>query len=702
MQRFLPRRLVIVVAIVFATASFVTSSFVTSSSAQDTSARFGRWKLKSEAPPPSSNVMTYEAFGSAGMKVTIEAVSAKGDTSRWWYTTRFDGADMPVTGNPGQSHAAVLRISGRINEIVNKKDGAVTQRLTNVLSPDGNTIGVMYMRDDGTGRTTTVSFATYERIPPPPDRIFINAKVWTADSTAPFADAMAVRGDRLLAVGATSQIRALAGSRTTITDLGGRLVVPGFNDAHWHLPSRQDAELGGAGSVTAIQQRLREYAKTLPPGTWVVGRGWSPSDFPDNRAHRKYLDEIFPDRPVALSDRDGHQTLVNSRALALARISATTPDPERGQIDRDSDGQATGLLKEAASSLVRRLIPPPSAAAIRAGLQVQMQRAASFGLTSLQEASGGNPSGATFAALARALADGSLRVRFRVSIPFEHNITPARLKTFAAVRDQHRGSLLRFGIAKGMLDGTVDAKTAAMLEPYVGGGSGLPFWTQPELNAAVAAYDKAGLQVELHAIGDRAVRMALDAYQHANSVNHTTGRRHRIEHIEVPALPDLPRFKALGVIASTQALFASPDANTLQNYAPLLGPERASHSNAFKIFDDAGAVQAFGSDYPVYPMNVLLGIYIAATREMPDGTPAGGWYPEHRISVEAALQHYTRDAAFAEFADGEKGVLAAGKLADFVVLSEDILQAPPSRLLQTNVLLTVMGGRETFRDPTFR
>jgi predicted amidohydrolase YtcJ len=207
------------------------------------------------------------------------------------------------------------------------------------------------------------------------------------------------------------------------------------------------------------------------------------------------------------------------------------------------------------------------------------------------------------------------------------------------------------------------------------------------------------VQVELHAIGDRAIRMALDAYERAARVNGTSGRRHRVEHVEVPSLADLPRFRRLGVVASTQAIFATPDATTLENYAPLLGPERAARANAFRLFDAAGAVQAFGSDHPVFTMDPLRGLHAAVTRTTPEGTPRGGWHPQHRLTVEAALRHYTRDAAWAAFAERERGTLEAGKLADFVVLSDDILQAPPSRILKARVLLTVMGGRETHRAP---
>lgn len=533
---------------------------------------------------------------------------------------------------------------------------------------------------------------------PAPDRVFVNGRIWTGDSAIPEAQALATRNDRIIALGDSATLSALAGQATEVVDLGGRRVVPGFNDAHWHLPARRTADLDGAGSVQEIQRRLVEFARTLGPDEWITGRGWGPSDFPGNRADRQYLDAIFPDRPVLLTDRDGHQTLANSRALALAKITRATKDPSNGRIDRAADGEPTGLLKEAASSLVRRLIPPVDSDQVYRALIAEMDKAASFGLTSLQVASGVGGSGAEYLAYQRAHREGTMKVRVRLGVPFDRDVTPERLAEFVALRDRHQDGLLAYGIAKGMLDGTVDAHTAAMLEPYAGSANtGLPMWTQGDLNRAVAAYDKVGLQVQLHAIGDRAIAMALDAFEQAARDNGTSGRRHRIEHIEVPSLADLPRFKALGVIASTQAMFASPDTITLTNYAPALGPARASHSNAFKLFDDAGAVQAFGSDYPVFTMEVMRGVHAAVTREMPDGTPAGGWYPQHRISVEAAIRHFTADAAFASGEEANKGTLTVGKVADFAVLSDDIFSIPPDRLHGVKVLMTVMGGRTTFR-----
>ena len=532
----------------------------------------------------------------------------------------------------------------------------------------------------------------------PPDPVLLNARIWTGDSLRPAATALAIRGDRIVAIGDDATIRALAAAETRIEDLGGRRMVPGFHDAHWHLPTRRTADLVGAADEREVVRRLQEFAATLPADAWITGRGWTPDMFPRNVAHRRYLDSAFGDRPVIITDRDGHQTLSNTRALSLAAVSAETREPDGGAIVRDEDGTPTGLLQETASALVRRHLPDPSEEEIYAALRHEMHRAAAFGLTALQIA---NALGeAETKAFARALTEDSLLVRFRVAVPFGKDVSDSALRRYVALRDGARGPLLRYGIAKGMLDGTVDAGTAAMLAPYaIGGGTGLPRFTDAELVEAVARYDSAGLQVELHAIGDRAIRMSLDAFGAAAVRNETRDRRHRVEHLEVPDPADIPRFARLGVIASTQAIFATPDATTLTNYAPILGPERSARAMPFRALDEAGAVQAFGSDYPVFPMDPLLGIHVAVTRELPDGTPNGGWFPANRIGVEAALRHYTRDAAYAAFRELELGVLAPGMLADLVVLSDEIIGVAPAMLLRAKPVLTVMGGRDTYRAP---
>ena len=539
--------------------------------------------------------------------------------------------------------------------------------------------------------------------PEAPELIVLNGKVWTGDLARPEAEAIAIRNSRILTVANSDVVRAMASAETRIIDAGGRRVVPGFNDAHWHLPLRETADLAGAGTVDEIVRRLKAFT-TGPPDAWVLGDGWGPSDFPRLQPHRRHLDAAFPDRPVLITDRDGHQILVNSRAMALAGISRETPDPPNGRLGRDAKGELTGLLQEGAMGLARRLLPPVSADDADRALRLTLQKASSYGLTSVQDASASDPSGQRLAAYERAWRAGTLPVRVRVAMPLERNVTPARLAELVRLRDEHKDRSLSFGIVKGMLDGTVDGHTAAMLKPYADrpNESGLPMWDQAALDAAVTVHDQAGLQIELHAVGDRAIRMALDAFTRARSVNGTSERRHRIEHAELPTPEDLRRFRSLGVVASTQAMFASPDAITLTSFAPALGPERASRADAFARFDDAGIVQAFGSDYPVFTMEVMRGIHAAVTRQLPDGTPAGGWYPANRISVAAALRHFTADAAAASREEHEKGTLTPGKLADLVVLSEDVFEVPPERLWAVKAMMTMVGGKVTFESSDWK
>jgi predicted amidohydrolase YtcJ len=542
------------------------------------------------------------------------------------------------------------------------------------------------------------------------DRIYLNGKIWTADDAHPAAEALAVSGERIVAVGSTATIRGLAKSDTQVVDFHGHLVVPGFQDSHLHFPgpSINSVKLDGIETLEGFQKAIGDFASSHPQLPWITGKGWGYSAFPNQTVDKKYLDAVVSDRPVYVNERDGHMGLANSKALQLAGITRDTPDPPNGHIMKGADGEPTGELKEAAQSLMRSRIPPETLDETYAAFLTHMQEAAAVGLTSVQNASWAPRDEPVYE---RALAAGAFKVRIRFApliLPKDGGsprghflktpLTEADLAEYRRLRETFRGPVMEFGSIKGFLDGTVDAKTASMFEPYVGGGIGIPFWEQEDLNKTVALYDKEGFQVLLHAIGDKAVNMALNAFEYAEKVNGTSGRRHRVEHGEVPRLSDLPRFKQLGVIASTQALFAMPDATVMKNYAVVLGPERASHANAFKLYDDAGIVQAFGSDWPVFDFAPLRGIYTAVTRMTPEGTPAGGWYPKNRISVEAALRHYTRDGAYANFDEKIRGTLAPGMLADFVELSKDLLTIPPEDIKNATVLRTVMGGRETFRD----
>ena len=533
------------------------------------------------------------------------------------------------------------------------------------------------------------------------DRIFVNGRVWTGEPGRPLVEALAVRGTTVLAVGTNADIRKLSGKGTDVVDLRGRLVVPGFIDGHLHLLggslSLEELRLDDAETFAVLAQRVKDWAAAHPDAHWVNGEGWTYAAFPDGLPSRLQLDALVPGRPAFLVSYDGHTGWANSMALRLASVTRETKDPPGGEVVRDPKGEPTGVLKENAMDLVGRLVPKLLPHEKERALRKGIAQVAAWGLTSVHQAGIGEED---LELLSRTL-DAVPRLRVYVALDMEREPTADVLARQDELRRRFASDRLRVGAVKGYVDGVVEARTAAMFEPYVGGGTGLPSWTQEELDRAVAAYDKAGWQVALHAIGDRGIDMALTAFERGARANGTTGRRHRVEHLEVPRTADLPRFKAAGVIASTQAMFPYPNRNHLDVYVPTLGPERARRALAFRAIDDAGAVQPFGSDWPVFTAEVVRGIACAVTRTTVEGTPAGGWEPSQRLTVEAALRHFTRDAAFAEHAEAQKGTLAPGKLADLVVLSQDLLTIPPERIKDTKVLLTVLGGQDTWRAKDF-
>jgi len=533
------------------------------------------------------------------------------------------------------------------------------------------------------------------------DRVFVGGRVWTGEPGRPLAEALAVRGTSVLAVGTSADMRKHSGKGTEIVDLRGRFVAPGFIDGHLHLlggsQSLEELRLDGAETFAALARRLKDWAAAHPDAHWVTGEGWTYAAFPDGLPSRLQLDALVPGRPAFLVSYDGHTGWANSMALRLASVTRETADPQGGAVVRDTGGEPTGVLKESAMDLVGRLVPKRLPHEKERALRRGVAQASAWGLTSVHQAGIGEEE---LEILSRVL-EAVPRLRVYVALDMEREPTAPSLARQDELRRRFASDRLRVGAVKGYVDGVVEAKTAAMFEPYVGGGSGIPNWTQEELDRAVAAYDQAGWQVMLHAIGDRGIDMALTAFERAARANGTTGRRHRVEHLEVPRAADLPRFKAAGVMASTQAMFPYPNRNHLDVYVPTLGPDRARRALAFKAIDDAGAVQSFGSDWPVFTAEVVRGIACAVTRTTVEGTPAGGWEPSQRLGAEAALRHFTRDAAFAEHAEKEKGTLAPGKLADLVVLSQDLLTVPPERIHETRVLLTVLGGQDTWRAKEF-
>jgi predicted amidohydrolase YtcJ len=536
---------------------------------------------------------------------------------------------------------------------------------------------------------------------PPADRVFVNGRIWTGERDPSLVEALAVRGARILAVGTSADVRRLSGRGTDVVDLRGRFVAPGLIDSHLHLLggslSLEQLRLDDAFTFAVLAQRVKDWAAAHPDVHWVTGGGWTYAAFPDGLPSRLQLDALVPGRPAFLVSYDGHTGWASSAALRLASVTRETKDPPGGEIVRDAKGEPTGVLKENAMELVGRLVPKLLPHEKERALRKGIAQAAAWGLTTVHQAGIGPDD---LEILARAL-EAVPRLRVYAALEIEREPTPESLARQEELRRRYASDRLRVGAVKGYVDGVVEARTAAMFEPYPGGGTGLPNWTQEELDGAVGAYDRAGWQVMLHAIGDRGIDMALTAFERAARANGTTGRRHRVEHIEVPRPADLARFKAGGIVASTQAMFPYPNQNHLDVYVPALGPDRARRALAFKALDDAGAVQAFGSDWPVFTAEVIRGIACAVTRTTVEGTPAGGWEPSQRLTAEAALQHFTRDAAFAEHGEKEKGTLEPGKLADLVVLSQDLLAIPPERIKDTKVLLTVLGGQDTWRAKEF-
>ncbi|HET7291132.1 MAG TPA: amidohydrolase [Vicinamibacteria bacterium] len=553
----------------------------------------------------------------------------------------------------------------------------------------------------------------------PADLLLTNARVFTADERQPWAEAVAVRGDRIVYVGDAKGVAALRGPRTDARDLGGRLVTPGFNDAHVHLSggalALERVDLIEEQSLSAVQAKIRAFAEANAKSEWVLGRGWLYGSFPGGLPTREQLDAVVPDRPAYMECYDGHTGWANSKALALAGVTKDTRDPENGVIVRDpATGEPTGALKESATGLVEKAIPAPQGEARYALVRRALELLSSQGITSVQDASGllgggilggsGEAGAGDIELLDRARREGRLAVRVTASATMTPGKADAAIAEALRLRARFDDALIRVTAVKGFVDGVIEAHTAAMFTPYSDDpafGLGLPNWEPSALNAAVAAADKAGLQVFLHAIGDRGVRMALDAHEAAARANGPRDRRGRIEHIETSRAEDWPRFAALGVIASMQPLHANPDQNNFNVWSRNAGPDRASRAWAWRRLEEAGARLAFGSDWPVVTSDVFRGLYCATQRKTREGTPEGGWLPHFAVSLESALRHYTIDAAYASFEEGIKGSLTVGRKADLVVLSEDLFRVRPEAILKAKVLLTVMDGRVVYRDPAY-
>ena len=519
----------------------------------------------------------------------------------------------------------------------------------------------------------------------------VNGRVWTGDSAQPWAEAVAIAGDRIVAVGSTADINKRTAATTRVIDARGAMVTPGFIDSHVHFNdggfALSSVQLRDAKTREEFVQRIAAFAKTLPKGTWIRNGDWDHTNWGDELPTRAWIDSVTPDNPAWINRLDGHMHLANSLALEAAKVDRNTKDIDGGAIVRDARGEPTGIFKDNAMSLIDVVQPPRSDAEFDRALDTAMTYVSARGVTSVHHM--GDFDG--LAPFRRAREADKLRTRIVAQVP---------LARWAALRDtvavRGRGdSWIRIGGLKAFVDGSLGSHTAAMLAPFNDSprDSGL-FVTPPEsLYRWTKAADAAGLQVMVHAIGDRAIRTQLDIFERVEKENGARDRRFRIEHAQHIAPSDIPRFAQLGVIASMQPYHAIDDGRWAEK---LIGAERAKGTYAFRSLLDAGATLAFGSDWFVAPPTPLEGIQAAVTRRTLDGKNPSGWVPAQKITLDEALRGYTRGAAFAGFQDKELGVLRVGMLADLVVLDRDLSKVAPETIADAHVQFTVVGGRVVF------
>jgi hypothetical protein len=526
---------------------------------------------------------------------------------------------------------------------------------------------------------------------------YLHGRIYTNDPKQPWASALAVRDEKILCVGTIEHIMLDCGGAQAeeTVQLKGRFLMPGFNDAHTHLGGagreKLALQLNGASSVAEVQKLVKDAVAKHQPGEWIVGSGWDQTLWPEKKfPNRLQLDEAAPNNPVYLVHISGHVAVVNSAALKRAEIMHDTPNPPGGEIERFEDGEPTGMLKEGgAMELVEQRIPDPSAEDRRKGIELVLQELAQNGVTSAQD----NSEWEDYLVYLELKNAKKLTARITEWLHFMDALGDLENRRSEAGTDD---PWLKTGALKIVTDGALGTRTAAMLAPYSDDAttSGMMNIDPEKLKAMALERDKAGFQLAFHAIGDKANRVALDVFESLVRVNGTRERRDRIEHAQVVALEDIPRFGKLNVIASMQP---SHETNDMRWAEQRLGAERSKGAYAWNSLMKSGAKLAFGTDYSVEPINPFRGLYACVTREMPEGGPAGGWEPQEKISLDDCIHVYTVGSAFAEFEEGRKGQLKVGQFADFIVLSQDLTQVPAKELLKTEVLRTVVGGRTVYQ-----
>ena len=538
------------------------------------------------------------------------------------------------------------------------------------------------------------------------DLVLTGGHVHTVDPERPRADAVAVQGGRIAAVGSVAEVERAIGPTTNVIDVSGRLVVPGFQDAHVHPVfagvDKLQCNVNEARGRPAVLATIRAYVDAHPDVDWVVGAGWYMADFPNGVPRREDLDAIVDDRPVFLSNRDGHSAWVNTRALAMAGVTRDTADPDDGRIERDPDGTPTGALHEGAMDLVERLIPPPTEATLLDGLRLAQAELHSLGITAWQDAIVKPREAAIYR---RAAEDGWLTARVELAMWWEREGGLEQVEEL--VERSRAGSVgrVRSNTVKLMLDGVLETFTGSMLEPYLDGHGqptdrrGIPFIDSTVLQEAVTRLDAAGIQPHFHAIGDRAVREGLDAVAAARAANGRSDTRPHIAHIQVIHPDDLPRFAALDVTANAQPLWACHEAQMDDLTIPFLGPVRSSWQYPFRSLLDAGARLAMGSDWAVSTANPLLEMEVAVTRTWPESRgEVPPFLPEQRLSLAEAVRAFTLGSAFVNHLDAETGSIAVGKAADLAVIDRDLFAPDAGPIGDARVVLTLVDGVAVYED----
>jgi len=518
----------------------------------------------------------------------------------------------------------------------------------------------------------------------------VNGRVWTGDEAKPWAEAIAIEGDRIVAVGTTAEIKALVGQTRTI-DAAGGMVAPGFIDSHVHFPAGGFAlasvQLRDAASKQEFIARIKKYAGTVEKGAWITRGDWDHTNWGGELPTREWIDSVTPDNPVWINRLDGHMNLANSAALKLAGVDASTRDVAGGAIVRDASNNPTGVLKDNAMSLVDRVRPPQPDAEWDRGVEAAMAYVAARGITSVHDMDGWD----AIRAYRRLQVAGRLHTRIMAAVP----LSDWRVLADTIGRAGRGDAMLRIGRLKGFVDGSLGSHTAAMIAPFTDAPRDSGFFVTPaeSLFAWTKSADSAGLQVAVHAIGDRAIRTQLDIFERVARENGARDRRFRIEHAQHIAQDDITRFGIIGVIASMQPYHAVDDGRWAE---AVIGPARAQGTYAFRALLDARATLAFGSDWFVAPPTPLEGIQAAVTRRTLDGKNPDGWVPSQKITVEEALRAYTSGAAYAGFQDKEVGRITTGRLADIVILDRDLTKIPPETIGQTVVKFTIVNGVVVF------